>query len=422
MGTQAECAWSYPAQSLESPIRPHAAPLTARPSVVVISDFVDGWPPVFPGPGADAARDLWRGLPEDRQPWPDPHGFRPDVVGGYLERLPLALVASGRVASAEIWHHWRSDAPAPFHRDSPVLARRAFRLDGEHAPFASADMVEFVHTFGAPHILVVLGLGVAPALLEACANSLILYNSIDAPALRVPPEVSHHFDLVITGAQWQSDVVEARHPGMATAIMPIGPEFAAIDQFRPLGTDKDVDLIYVAAAQGYKRHDILFDALDRLPRDVRALCVFGYGEMADALRHQAHERNLSVEFVGPPGVPFEEVNRLMNRARFGVVCGVDDGAPAILTEYMLAGLPVLANEALACGLQFITPQTGITASAEGFADAIMALRDAAPRFDPRGAVLERWTWPHSVRRLTEITTLLCNMKQRQAFPTDLSNP
>lgn len=89
---------------------------------------------------------------------------------------------------------------------------------------------------------------------------------------------------------------------MATAILPVGPDFAAIDQFRPLGTAKDVDLIYVAAAQPYKRHDILFDALARLPRDVRALCVFGYGEMADDLRRDAGERNLSVEFVGPPGV------------------------------------------------------------------------------------------------------------------------
>ena len=48
----------------------------------------------------------------------------------------------------------------------------------------------------------------------------------------------------------------------------------------------------------------------------------------------------------------------MNRARFGVVCGVDDGAPAILTEYMLAGLPVLANAELRCGLQYILPETG----------------------------------------------------------------
>ena len=84
-----------------------------------------------------------------------------------------------------------------------------------------------------------------------------------------------------------------------------------------------------------------------------ALGLFGYGEYADALRARAVALELSVEFVGPPGLPIVEVNRLMNRARFGVVCGVDDGARAILTEYMPAGLPVLADEALCCGLQFL---------------------------------------------------------------------
>jgi hypothetical protein len=74
--------------------------------------------------------------------------------------------------------------------------------------------------------------------------------------LRVPAEVSRHFDLVITSAQWQSDEIEARHPGMRTAI---------------------------------------------LPRGMRALCVFGYGKDADALRHRARDQNLSIEFVDPAG-------------------------------------------------------------------------------------------------------------------------
>jgi glycosyltransferase involved in cell wall biosynthesis len=141
--------------------------------------------------------------------------------------------------------------------------------------------------------------------------------------------------------------------------------------------------------------------------------------MADDLRARAAERNLSVEFVGPPGVPFDEVNRLMNRARFGVVCGVDDGAPAILTEYMLAGLPVLANAELRCGLQFITADTGMAASAADFADAIMAMRERAGTLDPRAVALDRWTWPHSARDLIQITTLLCNMKQGRAFDPHL---
>ena len=184
--------------------------------------------------------------------------------------------------------------------------------------------------------------------------------------------------------------------------MPIGPEFADPDTFRPLGHAKPYDVVYVAAAQPYKRPDVLFDALARAPRRLRALCVFGYGETDRDLRRLASARGIDVDFVGPPGVGFAEVNRLMNAAKVGVVCGVDDGAPAILTEYMLAGLPVLANAGLRCGLQYVLPETGRIAGEDDFPSALVDLCDAAPAMRPRDAVLTRWTWPHSVARLSRL--------------------
>lgn len=363
-------------------------------TIVVISDLVEGHTPadwvVEPEPGipapvdSDALRD---GLA---------------VTGGYLERLPLACVKAGLADRVEIWHHLDPHLPHRYKLEHDLLVRRAFPLDERGPPVASSAMRRHVERMGAPALLVVLGLGVTADLLDACAGARIIYNSIDAPALRVPDEVARRFDLVLTGAQWQSDEVERRVPGVPTAVLPIGPEFAAIDLFRPLTEPKRYDLIYVAAAQSYKRHDILFDALDRLPRSVSALCVFGYGELADDLRERAVAQGLNVEFVGPPGVPFEEVNRLMNAARIGVVCGVDDGAPAILTEYMLAGLPVLANADLTCGRQYILSETGALASGERFAVGISDLLARAPGMNPRHAVLERWSWPHSVERLKSL--------------------
>ena len=383
------------------------APLTATPMLVAISDLRDGWPPVRDEASRDPAvlAEAWLsgalGPPPGRPTRTMP--ARVEVRGGYLERLPLACVAHGLVDHAEIWHHWRPTDPGPFRRDSDVLARRAIHVDdAESPPFRSTSMLGFVRAFGAPHILCVWGLGVDRALLDACDRSFKIYNSIDAPALRIPVEVSAGFDLVLTGAEWQSREVRQRHPDMACAVMPIGPEFADAETFRPLGTDKIYDVVYVAAAQAYKRHDILFDALQRAPRRLKALCVFGYGELGDDLRRRAADQGLDVDFVGPPGVGFEEVNRLMNLARVGVVCGRDDGAPAILTEYMLAGLPVLANAGLCCGLQFVTPQTGLVAEPDDFAAALLDLLSAASHLDPRAAVLERWTWPHTVERLDRL--------------------
>ena len=103
-----------------------------------------------------------------------------------------------------------------------------------------------------------------------------------------------------------------------------------------------------------------------------------------------------------PAWVIDEVNRQINRARVGVVCGESDGAPAILTEYALAGLPVLANSRLCCGLQFITPETGLAAG-EGaeFAAALDQLLREHEQYDPREFALSRWGWQASIGTLAD---------------------
>ena len=374
--------------------------------LVVISDFQDGDAFSTVVPSVEEFQMQWQSGERGQPVWQSAELPDFQVEGSYIERLPLACVKAGLVDVVEIWTHWRGNTPpAPDMRQAPLIIRRTFQMNGPDAPFSSNDMLAHIATFGPPDILCVWGLGISEDILRACGTSYKIYNSIDAPALRIPPEVSQCFDLVLTGAEWQSQEVKQRHPNMVTAVLPIGPEFASETQFYPIVGPKPYDIIYVAAAQAYKRHDILFDALDKLPRSIRALCVFGYGELSDDLRQRAIERGIDVDFIGPPGVPFTEVNRLMNLAKIGVVCGIDDGAPAILTEYMLAGLPVLANSQLRCGLQYITPETGRTAPAESFHEAILSMLENLGDFSPRQAVINNWTWPHSIERLREMMSI-----------------
>lgn len=332
-----------------------------------------------------------------------------EVRGGYLERLPLAAVRAGLCDIAETWSFSGHDAPGAYDSASPAPSlrgmpetlpiRRRFRADSA-APFRSADARAHVEVFGAPGILCVWGLGVDEALLACCTASVRVYNSIDAPALRIPEAVGRHVDLFLTSAAWQDEEIRRRYPGSIIEVLPIGPEFASPDMFYPTGVEKDFDVIYVAAAQDYKRHDILFDAFESLPTDLRGVCLFGYGENAGRYRAEIDRRGLNIECIGPPGVGYPEVNAWMNRARIGVVCGEEDGAPAILTEYMLAGLPVLANEALHCGRQYITPATGLTVPAARFYSGILALLERAPGMRPRDVVLEHWTWEKSIARFS----------------------
>ena len=372
--------------------------------IVAISDFCTQVPPLPPVSRVYAS-DAPRRVAADVA-----------VTGGYLERLPLAVVRSGLADVAEVWSFAGSDNdPTGLTLSPHGPGLRRFRADGHAAPYGSSDMMHHIAATGVPDILCVWGLGVTEDVLRACRGSITIYNSLDVDALRIPVEVSQHIDIFLTGSDLQTAQVRARHPDAIIAMLPIGPDFASAETFYPLGTQKEFDLIYVAAAQPYKRHDILFDALAELPRSIRALCVFGYGENGDALRAQAANMGLDVTFAGPPGVPFDEVNRLMNRARIGLVCGADDGAPAILTEYMLAGLPVLANANLACGLHYIRPDTGRIATAASFAAVIKDMLRDTSIFAPREAVLQNWVWQRSMMHLLPLLDQAKARRLQRAF-------
>jgi hypothetical protein len=53
-------------------------------------------------------------------------------------------------------------------------------------------------------------------------------------------------------------------------------------------------------------------------------------------------------------------------------------------------------------LQYITPKTGWAAPAESFHEAILSMLEKLDDFSPRQAVIDNWTWPHSVEKLRKI--------------------
>jgi glycosyltransferase involved in cell wall biosynthesis len=320
-----------------------------------------------------------------------------------MERLPLACVKHGLVDYAERWHYANGRSNTFFGHEcngQGLFGWRAFHAPVPVVPFHSPDMQAFVAVHGAPHIFCPWGLGVDEAMMIACRESFKVYYSIDASPLRVPPEVARHFDLILVGGEGQRQHVSAACPDVPCEILTVGPEFADFETFRPLDLPKRYDLIYVACAQAYKRHDVLFKALADLNGQSRVscLCVCGYGDLGDQLQDTVRRLGIAVDFIGPPGVSFADVNCLMNQARVGVVAGAEDGCPAVLTEYMLAGLPVLANGDLCCGLRFITPETGWIAGPNEFAGGILKALDKCASLQPRQYAMERWGWPASVRR------------------------
>lgn len=176
--------------------------------IVGVSDFQDGWPPTEMLPSRSEWIKAWtsrRKTEVAQQETPSSPGIR--VEGGYLERLPLACVACGLVDHAQIWGHWRPSAPPP--------TRRFFHLNDGTAPFASDDMLAHIEVFGRPDILWLWGLGVAEDILIACETSFKVYNSIDAPALRILTKLSAPSELILTGEDGEKLRNQAADLGLA---------------------------------------------------------------------------------------------------------------------------------------------------------------------------------------------------------------
>lgn len=122
------------------------APLTAWRSVVVISDWIEG------EPGGGPFDDRY-----DDPPFDGTSTGGVEVAGGYPDRPTAGTGRGGRGRSRRDPHRWRGQGTPPFRREQPALARRAFRIDDETAPFRSAAMLDLVTKHGAPHLPVVLG-------------------------------------------------------------------------------------------------------------------------------------------------------------------------------------------------------------------------------------------------------------------------
>lgn len=362
--------------------------------------------PAEPSPhGPNGFPSLWRDRALAGRALAEPAEAPFVVAGSAEERVALAALRAGICDAAEIWTFAHATAAAA-HEPGGVkpapgggLVRRRLRAD---APHATAEALGCVDIHGVPEVLLALGACVDEALLVRCRDSIRIHAcGAEAPPF-VPARAARHIDLFLAADEGQAEELRRIHPGVLAAVLSLETEFAATESFFPTGAAKDFDVICIAPAEDAARHDILFDAFAKLPPRLRGLCVFAQGGLADLLRDQIDRRWLDITCIGPPGIAPPVLNALMNRARIGVVCSEREGAPALLTEQMLAGLPVLANARLGRGLRHIRPATGAVAAPEGFHEGILDLLARAPTLAPRDVAAARWGWRASAARLAEL--------------------
>lgn len=197
------------------------------------------------------------------------------------------------------------------------------------------------------------------------------------------------------------DEVRARgmSAGLPTCVIPNGVD---IERFSPHPVARSVGagriILCAAALEPGKRHDLLFDAVMRLPCDVRVRCV-GTGTHRPVLEAHPLARAGRVEFCKHA---FAEMPDVYRQADVFSLASPDEAFGIVFIEAMASGLPVVAYDGPR--QQFVINEGGVLCNvhdADTYACALASVLDVAPSEKARVQAL-KFDWNRIVAEYNKL--------------------
>lgn len=147
----------------------------------------------------------------------------------------------------------------------------------------------------------------------------------------------------------------------------------------PSSCVKTRDFIYLAAAYGGKRHDIIVDA-------VRNTEMTGHFHPVES-----HELDLSGTRITTSAFNERDVVELLRTSRIAVYPADHASSPASLWECVAAGLPIVVNEKIRGGRHVVVPGvTGELANEDNFLDVMRYTLAHRDKYRPREYYMQHW--------------------------------
>lgn len=150
-------------------------------------------------------------------------------------------------------------------------------------------------------------------------------------------------DVFVALTPYDEELARRMYPGIRTCLIPNGvdsvrfaPSVASFSGARRVGRV----VLCVAALVADKRHDLLFNAVMRLPEDVRVRCV-GVGPMLNVLQEHPLSKAGRVEFCR---YSFAHMPDVYQNANVFSLASPDEAFGLVFLEAMACGLPVVAND------------------------------------------------------------------------------
>jgi glycosyltransferase involved in cell wall biosynthesis len=178
----------------------------------------------------------------------------------------------------------------------------------------------------------------------------------------------------------------------------------AIYQPRP-HSERDIDLLMVAAWGKVKRHHLLFRALREMPASLRVVLIGQDqdGRTQETMRREAGWYGVAGRFEMWSNLAHPQVRDAFCRAKISILLSLREGSAVVVPESLFADTPVgLLHNADNGSRGFINEQTGRLLCEKDLAGQLMDFLAAAGSYTPRAWAEANISCFRSSERLNEI--------------------
>ncbi len=207
---------------------------------------------------------------------------------------------------------------------------------------------------------------------------------------------------VVVEAQYRPDFELLEALGLNLVPVALGAgHWVDPEHFHPLpGVAKDYLAVLIANWAPHKRHQLLLDALARIPDPSARIALVGYPWQQytrERIEAEIQRRGLGARVDLYQRISRSEVNAVLNRSCCNLVLSRKEGASKVFYEGLAANTPCLViDDHDGVSADHINARTGQRASAERLHEALLEMRDAGQRFEPAAWWREHASIPVSI--------------------------
>jgi len=170
-------------------------------------------------------------------------------------------------------------------------------------------------------------------------------------------------------------------------------------------TEKKYDLVMVANWLKWKRHKLLFQAMQQLGDEIGRVALIGYsldGSTSDEIRQIASKYDVLRKIDIYENISASEVAGILRSAKAGIMLSKKEGANRGIYECFFSDTPViLTSSNIGVNRDHLNESTGMLANEHELCNVIRVMCQKYDQFHPRDWAIQHTGWKNSTNRLNK---------------------